>query len=346
MSLGVASPGPAPPGEPSMRQVLAERILQHKEEKRQCAGERRRIGTTAPTEEEVASILAARKAAAARAHEEELENDIERTGVTALRCYDVSLDKATSQPFQAPVHLSDVQARQDLVRPLNKLMAILALRMRLASTLKRVMASRSGRYAKLDVAESDASRDEEWGPFTLSASPLPQLSTLLRELPLPDIASQTLCNFDAAEHASAQLLDVPHSRPFHDPFLFRLRHFTPVGMPTFSLDISTQADKETHTGTAEPLSSEAGEVPAMDAPQPLASLPAANLVGCDDDGVENAGGLAWSLARASSEASNVRHVRGNPADKTGGADAETFPSVLRSHARPVYTTGLMQPQGM
>ncbi|KPA86700.1 hypothetical protein ABB37_00794 [Leptomonas pyrrhocoris] len=347
MSLPSPSPDPASSGQLPTQQTLADRIRQNQEEQRRCVGARRHVGLTVPTEAEVAAILSARTTAATRDHQDELEDDVERTGVTALRCYDVSLDEAADDVFQAPPHLSDVQVRQDLARPLNKLMAIFALRLRLASVLETVMSARDGKQARLGNTKSDELREGEGSHFPLpSASALPQLSTLLRELPLPDIVSHTLCSYDAGEHASAQLFDVPRSRPLHEPFVFRLRHFTTVGMPSFALDIAAQADKETKGGTVDSLSLGAAQVPAMDVPQPSSSPSAAALLGSGVDAVKSAGGLTSSLTRVASEARSARHPRETPADNTGGADAETFPAVLPSNARAGCATGLMHPQGM
>lgn len=324
------------------RQMLAERIEKHLEERRVSVGARRRIGVALPTDAEVKSILSAREAAARRAHVAALQADVERQGVTALRCYDVSLDENKPEVFQDAARLSDVQVRQDVVRPVNKLMAILALRLRFSSVLKTVAAARESKQAKLDGADSGL----VGGLFPLpSMRSIPPLTTLLRELPLPDITHTIPVVCGAAEHASQRLFDVPHARPCHDPFVFRLRHFAPVRLPSFTLNIATQADREVQGNVAASPSSEtADEVPTMDVPSPPASVAQHTTANGDVDAGKEAVMSVPSLARISSDARGARSLRGAQKSTAGATDAEVFTSVLPSHVRGGYTTGMMQPQ--
>lgn len=332
----------APAGRLPTRQVLAERLERHLEERRLSVGARRRVGVALPTAAEVDAILSSRTAAERSAHAAALQADVTRTGVTALRCYDVSLDNSSAaDEFQSPVQLSDVQVRQDVVRPLNKLMAILALRLRFANVLRTVTAARDSKQAKLESAESGGAS----GALPLPClSSLPQLTTLLRELPLPSISNGIPSTCGAAEHASQRLFDVPNARPCHEPFVFRLRHFTPVGLPSFALDIAAQAERETQGSSATAPLGEVAAVPAMEVPQPQSSAaPLAALMADRGHGAVP-GVSAPSLARVSADARGSRVNGAAQGVKAGAAETEAYPSVLPSHARGGYATGIMQPQ--
>jgi 30S ribosomal protein S31 len=349
---------PASPVDLPTRQTLADRILCHQEEKRRSLNARRRVGAAMPTEAEVAAVLAARHLAAARAHDAALQEDVTRIGATALRCYDVTLDDDSTQTFQPPTHLSDVQVRQDLVRPLNKLMAILALRQRFAKVLKTLLAARETAPPKHNFVDNSVGAEKGvcGGPVgdqlpLPSATTLPPLSTLLRSLPLPEIATYAHLNDNSvATHASAQLYDTPHSRTFHDPFVFRLRHYTPVKMPAFIVDIAAQADREMQSNVAAATPPAEGTevvVPAMAAPLPsLSPSPNANLFNGADEALR-ASGLTVSLAAVSASARTVPQGQVAPATNAGSdADAGEFIAVIPHYARPINATNLMQPQAM
>ena len=343
------STSPSPSSQLPTREVLAGRILQHQEETRGDVGARRRVGMTVPTETEVAAVLTARRAAADRAHETMLQNDVARTHVMALRCYDLSLDDGGERAFEVPAHLSDVQVRQDLVRPVHKLIAILALRLRLSNVLKILTEARDGGHKNASHAAGDAFAigGDDVGSIPLpSAALLPPLSTLLHELPLPSIACCAQLACGAAEHVSAQLFDVPRCRPCHDAFVFRLRHFMPVGMPGFALDVAAQAERETQTTTTTAVAEEAATVPTMEAPLPSPSLPADAVAG-DSDNSDVAVALTPSVARVMSDTRDGPNFRAAVDGKTiGDGDAEAFLPVLLSHTRSGYGSILAQPQSL
>lgn len=343
------------------RQMLADRMIQHQDEKRRSATARRRVGMSVPSEAEIASVLSARRAAVVNTHEAQLLDDATRMGVTALRCHDVTLDEITTDVFQPAVQLSDVQVRQDLVRPLNKLMAILALRLRLASVLKTLAAAQQGAQVEHRaraaghgaVGECGGDADSEDAYPLPTAASLPQLSTLLRELPLPDLAAHTqLHGGGLCPLAAPQLFDTPHSRPCHDAFAYRLRHFAPVEVPPFALDIAAAAERETQAAAGWPASpsTETADVPLMAAPprQPSSTSPAALMPQPGVEDAEGGSGPTATLAGASAAARHGRHGRalatGQGGANSGGGDGEAFPSLLPRQPRSGAAAGLVQPQ--
>ncbi|KAG5476580.1 hypothetical protein CUR178_03751 [Leishmania enriettii] len=255
--------GARPPNAAPSYNDLRERIQQNRELSRISSSARRRLGVPTPSDAEVTAAYTAREAATEQYREEVLQGDRHRRGVVPIRYYDTSMTASTNDVFQEAPPMSDVEARRAALQPLKKLVSILAARQRFASLLL----SASG-AVKAGLVDHTSLQVASQSAFPAS-SPLPNISTLLRGITLPDVAElQRLAEPDRAE-LSYGFVDVPRSRPWHEPFAFRLKNFMPVPMPEFSLDVAAQADKEVRRGDGEcSFPQEASDVPRLIAAQP------------------------------------------------------------------------------
>ncbi|KAG5499447.1 hypothetical protein JIQ42_04919 [Leishmania sp. Namibia] len=265
--------GARPPNAAPSYKDLRERIQQNRELSRISSSARRRVGVPTPSDAEVKAAYTAREAAAERYREEMLQGDRHRRGVVPIRYYDTSMTASTNDVFQEAPPMSDVEARRAVLQPLKKLVSILAARQRFASLLRS--ASGAVKAVLLDQTSPQVALQSAFP----ASSPLPNISTLLRGITLPDVAElRRLAEPDRAE-LSYGFVDVPRSRPWHEPFAFRHKNFMPVPMPEFALDVAAQADKEVRRGDGECSSpQEANNVPRLIAAHPPAAATNPSLV--------------------------------------------------------------------
>ncbi|CBZ27830.1 conserved hypothetical protein [Leishmania mexicana MHOM/GT/2001/U1103] len=251
---------------PSSRELL-ERIQYNQELTCTSSLARRRVGAITPSDAEVQAVYAAREAAATRQREETLHGDRHRRSVVSIRYYDTLMAATTDDAFQESPPLSDVEARRVVLGPIRKLMAVLATRQRFASLLR----SASGVGEGLDTDRVSTQLAEQ--SALPSPSPLPNISTLLRGIALPDVGASR--RFAGSGHGDLayDFVQAPRSRPWHEPFAFRFQHFTPVPMPSFVLDVGAQAEKEVRRGDGDsPSAQEGDDVPTLMAVQPTAPV--------------------------------------------------------------------------
>ncbi|CAC9495643.1 conserved hypothetical protein [Leishmania infantum JPCM5] len=251
---------------PSSRELL-ERIQYNRELSSAGSLVRRRVGALTPSDAEVQAVYAAREAAVARQLEEALHGDLHRRRVVSMRYYDTLMAATTDDVFQESQPLSDVEARRVVLGPLRKLVAVLATRQCFASLLR--YASGVGEALHTDRISPQLAVQSALP----SPSPLPNISTLLRGIALPDVgASRRFPGFGHGDPAY-DFVEAPRSRPWHEPFAFRLKHFTPVPMPSFVLDVAAQAEREVRRGDGEsPSAQEGDDVPTLMAVQPSVAL--------------------------------------------------------------------------
>ncbi|KAK7201137.1 hypothetical protein NESM_000174600 [Novymonas esmeraldas] len=249
----------------SSAQELQERLRYHREAARVGSSARRRVGAPTPTDAEIQAVYAAREAAATRLREEALHGDRHRRGVVSVRYYDALMAAGTDAAgLQEAPPQSDVEARRDVVRPVRKLVAVLATRQRLARLLRTVAGSTSMEAVRSEGPAMNSISSPTAMPLPAA---LPAVSTLLRSIALPDVAALRSLAGGGEADASCDLVEVPRHRPCHEPFAFRLHHFTPVRTPDFVLDVSPQADKEVRRGDGDGASGRDGEdVPVLAPP--------------------------------------------------------------------------------
>ncbi|CAG9576240.1 conserved hypothetical protein [Leishmania major strain Friedlin] len=257
---------------PSSRELL-ERIQYNRELSRASSLARRRVGALTPSDAEVQAVYAAREAAAAHQLEEILHGDRHRRRVVSMRYYDALMAATTDDVFQESQPLSDVEARRVVLGPLRKLVAVLATRQRFAGLLR--CASGVGDALHTDRVSAQLAAHSALPP----PSPLPNISTLLRGIALPDMGASR--RFAGSGHGDPafDFVEAPRSRPWHEPFAFRLKHFTPVPMPSFVLDVAAQAEREVRRSDGEsPSAQEGDDVPTLLAVQPSGALTNVSLL--------------------------------------------------------------------
>ncbi|GET89363.1 hypothetical protein, conserved [Leishmania tarentolae] len=247
-------------------QDLLERIQYNRDLTRVSSVARRHVGAVTPSDAEVQAVYTAREAAAAHLKEETLQGDRHRRRVVSIRYYDSMMAPTTDEVFQESPPLSDVQARRVVLQPLRKLVAVLATRQRFARLLRIANGVGDSQHAdrvSLHIGEQSTS---------LSPSPLPNVSTLLRGTALPDVGASERFTRLGQGDPGYDFVEPPRYHPWHEPFAFRLKHFTPVPMPSFVLDVAAQAEKEVRRGDGEsPPEQDGDDVPTFMAVQPSAS---------------------------------------------------------------------------
>ncbi|TPP51907.1 hypothetical protein CGC20_4620 [Leishmania donovani] len=269
---------------PSSRELL-ERIQYNRELSSAGSLARRRVGALTPSDAEVQAVYAAREAAVARQLEEALHGDLHRRRVVSMRYYDTLMAATTDDVFQESQPLSDVEARRVVLGPLRKLVAVLATRQCFASLLR--YASGVGEALHTDRISPQLAVQSALP----SPSPLPNISTLLRGIALPDVgASRRFPGFGHGDPAY-DFVEAPRSRPWHEPFAFRLKHFTPVPMPSFVLDPSAALTNGSHftSCTTRQKDEDAGptELSTDDNNKPTSTLEPPAISDSDNRGVPN-----------------------------------------------------------
>ncbi|CAM39270.1 conserved hypothetical protein [Leishmania braziliensis MHOM/BR/75/M2904] len=248
-------------------QELMERIHFNRKLAHLSSSARRRVGAPIPSDSEVQAVYAARKAATAHQHEEMLQGDRNRRRVVSFRYYDALMAASTDNSFQEAQPLSDVGARRTVLRPLKKLVGILATRQRFSSLLRSASETRE----PLNTDQAFLKVAAESVPA--SPSPLPNISTLLRGITLPDVAAFRQLVSVAPADLPYGFVEAPRSCPLHEPFAFQLYRFTPVPMPEFVLDVAAQSSKEVRRGDGESLFAQQGDcVPTMMTVQPSSGV--------------------------------------------------------------------------